>query len=143
MTIIDAVMVRLNEWFAGVNAASPVADRISVYDGDVPPTPTSRYAVMWAFAPRLDALTVDGEFRDLSGSFQVTGVGPTRAITERILLETLKALSGWTPTVAGLHCHPIEPNEDSEVRVDRDDSVADRKVQFGFVQFRWAAELPI
>lgn len=156
MTVIDAVLARLTDRFTAANTATTDSTddstkRISVYDGDVPANPTSRYVVVWSFSPRLDALSVDGEFRDYSGTFQVTavafqpdGVGSSRPVVERLLSESLQALSGWKPSVAGLNCHPVEPVEDqSQDTIARDDSVADRQVMYGSARFRWAAELPI
>jgi hypothetical protein len=145
VTVVDAAIARLVSHVAAANAATTDAtQRVSVYDGYVPPAPTSRYFLVWTFTSRLDALAVDGEFRDKSGTFQVTAVGSTRAIVEKLLDEANVALCGWKPVVSGLNCHPIEPVEDpSQDTIARDDSIADRQVMFGAARFRWAAELPI
>lgn len=109
-TVSAAVREKLTEAFASVNASSPDASKVSVYDAVIPGVPTSRYCVVYAGQPARGSSTVDGESRDRYGRFQVTvaatdtgSQGSPAPMTDRLVAAVLDALDGAELTVTGMH----------------------------------------
>jgi hypothetical protein len=126
VTIADAVFAKTQSVFSTLTPA------VGVYDSTIPGKPTSRYVVLYLSPDARRHASVSGGYSERRAGFQVRFVAPTRRECVGLVDRFNDQMLGWTPTVAGMFCGPVQPEDpDSEAPddpVSPDESVADRVI---------------
>lgn len=108
MTIPDAVIAAVADCLPGASlwdGDSPVdVSALLVFDGIVPPTPPTRYAVVYVDPGTLNALAVCGRSDDVTVRWQITSVAPDAQRARWIASHARDGIVDQRPSVDGWGC---------------------------------------
>lgn len=93
---------------------------VTLYEGQVPATPSYPYAVLYMDTGRGSSRQLCGKTNRDTYNFQVTSVGVTDASVRFVVDAVMSRLKDVRPAVTGFRSNPIEHLASVPVRPDRD-----------------------
>lgn len=103
-------------------------DDVVIFDGIVPKTPPTRYAIVYMDDGTLDALAACNESDSATVRWQITSVGPTRQMASWVASTIRFGTVDTKPTVPGWSCGQIKHVYGD--RPSRDETVGEIPVVF-------------
>lgn len=128
VTIPDTVIAAVTAGLPGASLwdGNPIdVDQLVVFDGQVPPTPSLRYAVVYIDPGTLRALAVCGQSDDVTVRWQITSVAPDAQRARWISATSRDAIVDHRPTVGGWACGLIRHTYSQMPQ--RDEAVPERR----------------